>query len=203
MSKFVRIAAALVICSAAAGASAQEAAPAPESPVAPMVTRTAAGPQNTLTVNPLSLVVGMVSLEYERVTSENLSVFVAPSYWSLGVGAGDDEFSFSAYGLGLGVRYFMTGMAPEGFWVAPSLELAFASAKYAGAEGSSVGYGVGGQFGYTWLIGDVFDISLGLGAAYSNNEVEVEYEEAGIASTRADGFSGVLPTLRFAIGAAF
>ena len=198
MNQILRIAAVVSISTFASGAFAQEAAPAN-----PMAATSSVAPKNTITINPLPLVIGMVSMEYERATSESLSLYVAPSYWSLSLGTDADEFSVFAYGLGLGARYFMTGVAPEGFWVAPGVELAFAGAEYRGAEGSGIGYGIGAQLGYTWLIGNVFDISLGIGANYTDSEVEVEYEEAGVERTRIDGNAGVYPSLRFALGAAF
>ena len=197
MKSFMRVAAAVIVCSFAGGAAAQDAVPS--TPLA----AASSSPKNTLTINPLPLVLGMVALEYERATSENLSLYVAPSYWSLSFGSGDDEFGFASYGLGIGARYFMSGVAPEGFWVAPGIDIGFASAEWRGVEGSGVGFGIGAQLGYTWILGDVFDISLGLGAQYASNEVEVEVDEAGIKETQTNGYSGVSPTLRFAIGAAF
>lgn len=63
------------------------------------------------------------------------------------------------------------------------------------AEGTALGYSVGVIAGYTWLIADPIDISLGLGAQYLAAEADVEGTSVG--------FSGVLPSGRLAVGVAF
>jgi len=204
MTKVLRLAAVASVCLLAGSASAQGSLEpaeggAPGGPEAPSYGR----PRNTITINPLPLVVGMISGEFERAANDRVSIYVAPTYWNLSFGPDDDEFEIFSYGLGFGARYFMAGIAPEGFWIAPGVEVAYAGAEYNGASGSSIAWGAGAQLGYTWLIGDVFDISLGIGAIYENNEVEVEYEEAGIERTKVEGYAGIRPSLRFALGAAF
>jgi len=190
MKNFVRVAAALIVCSSAGGAAAQEAAPA-----APTT-----GPLNTITVNPLSLAFGSINFEYERATSPTFSWFVGPQYASFSTSVLDDEFTASSYGLTGGVRFFLTGRAPEGFFISPNASLGYASAEAGGESASALSYSVGAIGGYTWIFGDVFDLSVGLGAQYMHTEVAVP---DGDGDDLEIGFTGVLPALRLSLGVAF
>ena len=154
-----------------------------------------AGPRNTITVNPLGLALGTFNVEYERAVSSSMSWFIGPQYFSYSSDSVLEDESVSSVGLSGGVRLFVSGTAPEGWFLSPNLSLAYAVAEGGDVEGTAVGYSVGFIGGYTWLIADVVDISLGLGAQYISAEVEVEGEEIG--------FAGVLPSGRLAVGVAF
>lgn len=153
------------------------------------------GPRNTLSLNPLSLIFGVLSLEYERALSEHLSVYVSPSVY-LAYGALESEFETTGYGSGGGVRAFPVGAAPSGFYLAVGGEGAYAEAKGASGSARGFGYEVGAQLGYTWLIADVIDISLGAGVKYADLRVDTN-------DGRTYGDQGVLPSLRLAMGMAF
>lgn len=176
---------------AAGTASAQEAAPI-QTPAAPAVEQQA-GPLNTVTVNPLGLAFGMLNFEYERAASQKLSWFVGPSYWSFSSGIDENDATVSAYGLSGGIRYFLSGSAPEGFFLSPGLSASYVAASE--GDASAVGYSVSAIGGYTWIFGDVFDLSLGLGAQYTKSEVKL--------GDTTIGYSGTLPAARLALGAAF
>ena len=187
--KAIRIAALASVCLLATSASAQEPATAPGAP-----------PKNTITVNPLGLALGAINFEYERATSQGMSWFVGPQYSSYSTSVIDDEYSASAYGLIGGVRFFLTGPAPEGFIVSPNPSVAYATASVADNSASSFSYSLGAIGGYTWIFGDVFDLSLGLGAQYISTEVSVPSVEGDDLKI---GFSGVLPAARLSLGVAF
>lgn len=149
-------------------------------------------PTRTITANPLGLAVGVFNVEYEQATSEKMTFFVGPQYygWSLG------QISLASYGVGGGLRFFVSGTAPEGFFVSPGLSIAYASADFGNdVSSTAAAWSLTGLAGYTWIFGDVFDLSLGLGAQYMSSKLESGGREAG--------FSGVLPALRFSLGAAF
>lgn len=142
-------------------------------------------PKNTITTNPLGMALGIFNIEYERAVSDRVSVYGGPSYFGLGIG---DE-SIDAFGLDLGARFFVSGQAPEGFFLSPGLGLAYVTAS--ATDESLFGWTASGLLGYTWLFGRAFDLSLGFGGSYFNMEV------AGV------GFRGFLPAARASIGAAF
>lgn len=191
MNQILASAMSLVVILSAGSAWADTTTPVPSGSVGDGYT----GPLNTITANPLGLAFGALNFEYERAASERLSWFVGPSYWSFSTSLnGGSEGKTAAYGLSAGLRYFLTGRAPEGFFLSPGVSASYVTTSY-GSGADAVGYDVSGIAGYTWLFGDVVDLSIGLGAAYRHAEVEV----AG----RTLGFSGVVPTGRLAIGAAF
>ncbi|WP_373045592.1 hypothetical protein [Vulgatibacter sp.] len=97
----------------------------------------------------------------------------------------------------------MAGAAPEGFWISPGFEWHQIRGTFQGIVAESPGWAVGGQLGYTAIIGDVFQISIGAGADYNKRELTFEWEEAGVEKTKLRGYSGVLPTARFSLGGAF
>jgi hypothetical protein len=149
------------------------------------------GPKNTITANPLALAFGTFNLEYERAFRDHLSFYVAPSYLGmelLGV-------SIEGFGLGGGLRYFVSGTAPQGFFLSPGIELSYVTLGEDNVEASAMGWSATGLVGYTWLLGDVFALSLGGGVSYVNVEAE--------AGSLTLGYSGIVPSARFAIGGAF
>lgn len=146
---------------------------------------------NTITVNPLALLFGTINFEYERATSPHLSVFVGPSYSSLSDGAQ----TVTGVGGSAGLRLFPGGLAPEGFFVGPTFQMAYAGSDVPGSPSALV-WGAGGILGYTWLIGGFFDVSIGAGAQYMSFEVDSVY--GGTV-----GFTGILPAIRLALGGGF
>jgi len=155
-----------------------------------------AGPKNTLTVNPIGLLLGGLSLEYERAASPGMSWYIGPSYWGLSFSGGSlDGWGLEKYDLSGGLRLFPGGRSPGGFYIGPTASVGVATVSSPSSSSSATTWSLGAGLGYTWLVGDVFDISLGLGAAYMEAEAEVE--------GRTEGSSGIWPSLRFAIGPAF
>lgn len=130
------------------------------------------------------LLFGFVNLEYERAVSDHISIFAGPTVFAFG-GFGSDDTIFAA-SLDIGARFFVLGKAPEGFWLSPDVAAGFATA---GGE-TAFAYSGGGQIGYTWLFGN-FDFSLGGGMQYIHFEADGE------------GISGILPSARLSLGAAF
>ena len=156
-----------------------------------------AHPKNAVTLNPLPLVAGIVSVEYERAVHDRVSLFLQPSVIAFKGAYPKLPEDSSLWGLGAnaGARLFVTGRAPEGFWIGPQAGVAYVNATLHDVNGSAVGYSAGGLVGYTWLFGDVVDLSVGGGAGYVNTKVRVEDSEVG--------YEGVEPLLRLAVGVAF
>ena len=141
-------------------------------------------PKNTVTTNPLGMALGIFNLEYERAVYDRVSIYGGPSYFGLGV----DDTSIDAFGIDAGARFFVSGQAPEGFFLSPGVGVAHVSAT---GSDSVIGWTASALFGYTWLFDRAFALSLGFGGSYFNMKVE----ESGI--------RGFMPSLRASIGAAF
>lgn len=160
-----------------------------------------APPQNTLTWAPLELLVGTVSFEYEHAVASFLAFNVTAGallFEGLGVDIPDDASYFAVTG-GLGARFFMLGHAPEGFWIGPRAQLAYAEVQIDEASGSGLGYSAGAEIGYTFLFDESFVLSAGGGVAYIDIDAEANSETSSVKAGR----SGVAPTLRFNAGFAF
>lgn len=156
-----------------------------------------AKPFRTVTVNPLALAFGSFSAEFEQATaSRGMSFFVGPSYYSTS-SSGLIDLSTTSYGLTGGVRFFLGGRAPEGFYLSPGVSLGYGIAEGGGEEATSATWSLDGQAGYTWLFNDVFDLSLGLGLSYMSYELNLPGTLGSI------GYQGIAPNARLAVGAAF
>ncbi|NOY91343.1 MAG: hypothetical protein GXP55_09040 [Deltaproteobacteria bacterium] len=140
--------------------------------------------RNLITINPLSLIFGVLSLEYEHAFGDRVSLAVGPDLLLF-------NSDVRAYGVSAALRLFVTGAAPAGFWMGPNTSVVAASAE--GATG--FGYEIGAQLGYTWIWG-VFALSIGGGVRYQDITVR---DGGGVVA----GASGVLPSLRFSLGFGF
>lgn len=75
---------------------------------------------NRVTLGPASLIVGALTLEYERAVGPTLSVFVGPRLEY----SGDlviPGVRPNGIGGSVGLRYYRDGEAPSGFWFGPEL----------------------------------------------------------------------------------
>lgn len=162
-----------------------------------------AGPQQAITINPVAIFVsGQLGFEYERAMNSWVSVFIAP--WldlGSGVNTAEDE-SVMTFGSDFGARFFpMSGAAPKGFFVGPQMGFGYTSIESGSVEASGIVYYIGALLGYTWLIADVVDLSLGLGMAYFDFEVKAEESETGLGASL--GFAFPFPIARLAVGYAW
>jgi hypothetical protein len=173
-------------------------------PTVPAVRAEPATRPNALTIEPLAVVFARtIALEYERGIGGWVSVFVQPSfvYGSSRVVSGDDNATtttdgeYFAVGGTLGVRIFPWRAAPTGPFVSPFGGLAYTHARAGGDSASGLGWSVGGLIGYTFVLGSVFELSLGGGAAYAAYAIE--------AGGKRFGERGVLPAFLLAVGAVF
>ena len=159
---------------------------------------------NALTIEPLAVVFARtIALEYERGIGGWVSVFVQPSFvygssrvvTSEGNATTTTDGEYFAVGGTLGVRIFPWRAAPTGPFVSPFAGLAYTHASAGGESASGLGWSVGGLIGYTFVLGSVFELSLGGGAAYAAYAIE--------AGGKRFGGRGVLPAFRLAVGAVF
>lgn len=143
--------------------------------------------QWTVSVDPLTELLGFVHVQVERVFAQKHSLYLGPSLKlfdsPLGIGTGP----FRGYGLEAGVRAFVWGDAPEGAWLMLRAVLAAVTSARGVEPG---GYG-SVLFGYTAILGPGLVLSGGLGISY------FAYGPA------ESGIHGFLPAAHTAIGWAF
>ena len=170
---FAGVAHAQVIETPAAPANYGTAQYAPPMQLAPPPVELDSGLKHDITFNPFALIFGTVSLEYEQAINPRISFYAGPSIlaWNaLGSYAGE---STKAYGLAAGLRFFISGSAPEGFWVGPDVSLAYANATVTAGSTtvSATGYGVkvSALAGYTWFFSR-FVLSLGGGFGFHHQQ---------------------------------
>ncbi|MFO0745494.1 MAG: DUF3575 domain-containing protein [Myxococcota bacterium] len=148
-------------------------------------------PGFTLQVDPLTTALGFVHLQLEVVVAPHWSFYVGPSLKLFpGLLAEEGDVAYTGLGAEVGVRYYFAGRAPYGAWAlvrGVGARLATDDPPEAHAFG---GY-VSALGGYTWIFGERWVVSLGLGIQY------LDYTVAG------SGPKGVLPAAHTAIGVAF
>jgi hypothetical protein len=144
--------------------------------------------QWTLTVDPLTELLGFVHVQVERALGPHFSVYVGPSLRLFDSPLGFPKGPYRGYGAEVGVRGFVWGTAPEGAWVMVRGVLAAVTS----AEGTAPG-GYGSLLaGYTGIIGPGFVLSGGLGVSYFS------YGPAALG-----GVHGFIPAAHTALGWAF
>lgn len=124
--------------------------------------------KNAITASPLGLLFGNVGLEYERALSPSVSALLAPSAkWGKGL---------LALGVDAGVHVYPGREAVRGFWVGPEGGISKTSLTTY-LDGAPVGtvsfvaWSLRGMLGYSWLIGDLVDVSVGAGVAYNSTRI--------------------------------
>lgn len=152
----------------------------------------AAGPENAITLEPLAVVFARtIALEYERGFGPvGLALGAALGLGDIAHRSSNTDGDFMALGLTLSVRVYPWDLAPRGAFFGPFGTLGWVEAEAGETRASGFGWSLGALAGYTWLFGTSFIVSGGAGLAWYEHEV-------------GDGESGLLPTLRLAVGAGF
>jgi len=155
-----------------------------------------ASPRNAITLEPLSVVYARtIALEYERGFGR-VGLHIASALTLGGFDSADSQGDYLAVGVTLGLRVYPWSEAPAGGFLGPFASVAWVDADDGAKRSQGLGWSVGAQVGWTWILGSVFALSLGAGAAW------YAYDLDGAGGT-AVGRSGLLPALRLAVGAAF
>lgn len=149
-------------------------------------------PENALTLEPLAVVFARtIALEYERGFGPvGLALGAAVGLGDVSHQSSGRSGDFTALGLTLSVRIYPWDLAPRGAFFGPFGSLGWVEAEAGDRRASGLGWSVGALAGYTWILGTSFILSGGAGFAWYEHEV-------------GDGESGLFPTLRLAVGAAF
>lgn len=152
---------------------------------------------NAITVNPLKFIL-FYNMSYYRTISPSIG---------LGIGAQIPTLhDLGGFGLNGEMRFYPSGKALRGFYVAPNVSYTYLTYSYSNydvngnytsnssASGSTTSIGV--LLGWQWFPGDEFAIGLGIGVDYY-------FLSAGVGGSSVDFGSlgnGTVPALRFDIG---
>lgn len=177
----------LAILSIVLAASLNAAVVAAEEPPSEGAALALDGPRHTLQVDPLTTALGFVHVQIERRLADSWSLYVGPHMRLFDGIAHDGDESIRGLGVEAGLRWFAFGGAPRGFW---GQVRAVAAVAEAAGDRMPVGY-ASALAGHTWILGDRWVLSAGLGVQY------IDYAIDDI------GTRGVLPAAHTTFGFAF
>jgi len=152
--------------------------------------------RNAITLEPLAVVFARtIAVEYERGFG-HVGVHLGTALTLGGFDSDGRNGNYLAFGVTFGVRFYPWSEAPEGPFGGPFGSIAWVDADDGTSQSQGLGWSVGGLVGWTWVLGSVFALSLGAGAAW------YAYDVDGTDGATV-GRNGFLPALRLAVGAAF
>jgi hypothetical protein len=142
-----------------------------------------AGPQNTLTSNPLWDLLGGANLAYERAISRHASLMVAGLFFDGQTSNSDGSMTSITLGeLTIQPHFYFGDRSLEGFYVAPYVSLVDVSGSdTSGGAATGAGVSIGATVGWSWLVGPA-NIKLGIGAGVAS---------ASASGVNADGTTSV------------
>ena len=144
-----------------------------------------------ITVNPIGLVFGLVTVEYEKAVSAKNSFTIRGNFLSRDLGG----LEATIFGAGGSYRFFPKKLAPSGLYYGPSVDVVYAKAKSSWNSASGVFFFLGGDGGYKWIFKGGFVVDAGISAGFSFGKVEV-------GSTELD-YGGFTLGLRLGLGYAW
>ena len=119
-------------------------------------------PATVVSTNALSVLGGVINVQYERVLSPGMSFYASPR---LLIGGG-----LTGLGMIAGIKKYLNPTAPEGLWFGGHGDFAYVSA---GTIASGTGLGGGADVGYKYFLTENFTIEGSLGLAYMYMSVSV------------------------------
>ncbi len=142
------------------------------------------GPQlkNLVVANPLGLLFGAFTFEFQRALSPNLAVLVAPGYASYSTSSDGTTIKSTGMSLDVGAVLYFSKHVFEAWYLKGTAGFIYASTSGAGSS-SGTGFSAEALVGYRWLWSNGINLALALGARYMNFSIESD-------STTLD-FSGV------------
>lgn len=153
---------------------------------------------NVIKINPLGAFFGSANLGFEHALNEQSSVVILPSFGML-KSAG---FKYTTYGIGAEYRFYFTGSAPRGTYVAPGANAVFGTAKIENSDGSDnsktniTGFLAKAVIGHQWIWNSGFVLDLNGGVQY----LDLKFKDKTGDFANVNAFSGILPTLNVSIG---
>lgn len=153
-----------------------------------MLLSSAAYASSTVTVNPIGILFGIMSAEYETALSPSTTIGIEGLYWKPSLGS---DFELSALGLGGGMRKYLRGRAHEGFYLGGYLSYASLTGTYKDDSASVQVIGVSGRAGFksVYNSGFVLDLGVGIGTPISTSISSGDFSESDVSGALGTSFS--------------
>ncbi len=126
--------------------------------------------KNTIKINPLSALIGVGSVFYERKVDENSSIQLGVAYTGLKL----DDVKFNGVAITPEYRFYFKQKAISGVYVAPYLRYQNYNVKSGNDEGSYNSIGGGALIGRQWVYGSGFTLDLFFGPSYNSGDYKVK-----------------------------
>lgn len=117
--------------------------------------------EQTVTTNPIGMLVGVINAQYEMPLQNSSSLLVNGSLLSWGI----SNESVTGLSAGIGYRKYMDKES-EGFFVQGMGEADFITVESGSEKVSGTAAGISGLGGFKWVYGNGFTLELGAGASY-------------------------------------
>ena len=149
---------------------------------------------NVVRINPLGALVGLGSVSYERAFSDKSSFVISPTF---GFFKSDGD-QLSLFGVAAEYRYYFTGLAPEGTYLAPGVGGIFGRIKNDFNERADVrGLNAKIVVGHQWIWKGGFSLDLNAGISYINLKAK---EGSSSSFDNSESLNGILPALSIGVG---
>ena len=129
-------------------------------------------PAWTVQIDPLTAALGFPHVLFERVISDHVSVYLGPHMRLYDSIFSDEREPYQGFGAEGGVRWFVLGGAPGGWWLGARLVGAALTTDVSGDRTWSPGGYASLLGGYTAIIDGWFVLSGAVGGQYLNYTVE-------------------------------
>jgi len=126
--------------------------------------------QNTIKINPLSALLRIGSIFYERKLNENSSVQLGVAYTGLKI----DDTKFSGLALTPEYRYYFKQKAISGVYAAPFLRYQNYNVTSGADEATYTSFGGGALIGRQWVYGSGFVLDLFIGPSFNSGNLKVK-----------------------------
>ena len=131
-----------------------------------------APPDWTITVDPLTAALGYPHLQFERRISDDFTAYAGPHMRLYDSVFEDETEPYRGYGAEFGVRWFVFGGAPAGFWLSARTVAAHLTTHAPAEPSSDFGGYTSALAGYTYFLKDWFVLSGGAGVQYLYYDID-------------------------------
>jgi hypothetical protein len=143
---------------------------------------TAVAVEQTVTIDPLGLALGVYNIQYERTISEGTTLSIRASYRDADrklrpptvlQSFDKNGWAWKAFGLGGSYRSYISDTAPAGVYWGAGIDFLYVDAEYSGKNSQSVFGAPQGEAGYNWITnnGMVLGIYMNMGYLIGNLDV--------------------------------
>ena len=162
-------------------------------PLASLSAQAPVAKRNSITIQPLSALVGAYSLEFERAFGSSMTWGFGGTFWNFG--DGNNELTYNSGDLK--VRWYPGDTPLNGFSLGASFGFSSITGKSsAGIDETGSGTSLGALLEYQWLLGSSDSFALVMGGGFKTLMVDDTKFSSG-------DFLASYPTGRFSIGYAF